>query len=135
HISTAVTLVGGSIFLAVALVPSLGDFSEESRKMLMDNVRGRWKKIVHGGIGVFLLSGFYNYFRAMPKHEGDGLYHALVGTKILVALVIFFLASVLVGRSPKFESWRQNPSGVLRLMILLSMLIIVVSGFLKIRGV
>ena len=35
-----------------------------------------------------------------PKHRDEGgLYHALIGTKILIALAIFFIASALVGRS------------------------------------
>ena len=135
HVGTAVTLVGGSLFMAAVLMPSVIKLDEDSRSSLMDNVRGRWKRFVHTGIGLFLITGFYNYFRAMPNHKGDGLYHAFVGTKIIMALFVFFLASVLVGRSPKFEGWRQNPMGILRLMLTLSAAIILMSGFLKIRGV
>ena len=82
----------------------------------------------------FLISGFYNYYRAIPNHDGDGLYHALVGTKMLLALIVFFFASVLVGRAAKFERWRQQPQSILRAMIVLSLLIVAISGFLKIRG-
>lgn len=134
HIATAITLVGGSIFMAIAMIPSLEVIPNEQRAAFVSAVRDRWKRYVHGGIGLFLLSGFYNYFRAIPKHQGDGLYHALLGTKMLLAFVIFFLASVMVGRSAKFESWRQNPSKVLRVMIILAVLIVAMSGFLKIRG-
>lgn len=134
HVATAITLVGGSIFMAIAMIPSLEVIPNEQRAAFVSAVRDRWKRYVHGGIGLFLLSGFYNYFRAIPKHQGDGLYHALLGTKMLLAFVIFFLASVMVGRSAKFESWRQNPSKVLRVMIILAVLIVAMSGFLKIRG-
>jgi len=134
HIATAITLVGGSIFMAIAMIPSLEMIPNEQRAAFVSAVRDRWKRYVHGGIGLFLLSGFYNYFRAIPKHQGDGLYHALLGTKMLLAFVVFFLASVMVGRSAKFESWRQNPSKVLRVMIILAVLIVAMSGFLKIRG-
>lgn len=134
HIATAITLVGGSIFMAIAMIPSLEVIPNDQRAAFVSAVRDRWKRYVHGGIGLFLLSGFYNYFRAIPKHQGDGLYHALLGTKMLLAFVIFFLASVMVGRSAKFESWRQNPSKVLRVMIILAVLIVAMSGFLKIRG-
>ena len=134
HIATAITLVGGSIFMAIAMIPSLEVIPNDQRAAFVSAVRDRWKRYVHGGIGLFLLSGFYNYFRAIPKHQGDGLYHALLGTKMLLAFVVFFLASVMVGRSAKFESWRQNPSKVLRVMIILAVLIVAMSGFLKIRG-
>ena len=108
---------------------------DEQRDRLTDGIRGRWKRFVHGGIELFLISGFYNYYRAIPNHDGDGLYHALVGTKMLLALIVFFFASVLVGRSAKFEKWRQQPQFILRAMIVLSLLIVAISGFLKIRGI
>ena len=66
---------------------------------LIPAIRARWKKFVHGGIALLILSGAFNYYRAMPLHKGDGLYHGLIGTKIILALVVFFLASALVGRS------------------------------------
>ena len=134
HVGTAITLVGGSLFMAFVLLPSLASVEDETRQAFVQAMRGRWKRFVHGGIAIFLISGFYNYFRAMPKHEGDGLYHGMVGTKILLALVVFFFASVLVGRSAVFEGWRQNPAPKLRVMIFLAVVIVIISGFLKIRG-
>ena len=121
--------------MGLVLLPSLKVLDDEQRDRLTDGIRGRWKRFVHGGIALFLISGFYNYYRAIPNHDGDGLYHALVGTKMLLALIVFFFASVLVGRSAKFEKWRQQPQFILRAMIVLSLLIVAISGFLKIRGI
>ena len=121
--------------MGLVLLPSLKLLDDEQRDRLTDGIRGRWKRFVHGGIALFLISGFYNYYRAIPNHDGDGLYHALVGTKMLLALIVFFFASVLVGRSAKFEKWRQQPQFILRAMIMLSLLIVAISGFLKIRGI
>lgn len=121
--------------MGLVLLPSLKLLDDEQRDRLTDGIRGRWKRFVHGGIALFLISGFYNYYRAIPNHDGDGLYHALVGTKMLLALIVFFSASVLVGRSAKFEKWRQQPQFILRAMIVLSLLIVAISGFLKIRGI
>ena len=135
HVTTAITLVGGCLFMGLVLLPSLKVLDDEQRDRLTDGIRGRWKRFVHGGIALFLISGFYNYYRAIPNHDGDGLYHALVGTKMLLALIVFFFASVLVGRSAKFEKWRQQPQFILRAMIVLSLLIVGISGFLKIRGI
>ncbi len=53
----------------------------------------------------------------MEKHKGDGLYHALVGTKILLALGLFFIASALVGRSAAFESMRASRAKWLKVMV------------------
>ncbi|MGV2341712.1 MAG UNVERIFIED_CONTAM: hypothetical protein LVR18_49670 [Planctomycetaceae bacterium] len=62
-------------------------------------VRGRWKKYVHGGIALLLLSGGFNYWRAIAAGRVDGIYHAMVDTKILLAMGSFFLSSAPVGRS------------------------------------
>ena len=96
---------------------------------------GRWRRFVHIGIALFLISGFYNYMQAIPQHRGQGLYHALVGTKMLLALGVFFLAAALVGRSEKLEPMRQNRGKWLKVLVVLSAAIVAISGFVKVRGV
>ena len=134
HVATAITLVGGSVFLTWVLLPSAKQLSDEMHEKLRGAVMGRWKYFVHGGIVLFLLSGFYNYIRAMPLHEDDGLYHALIGTKILIALCVFFLAAALVGRSPKLEGIRRSRATWLKVLVLLAAVIVAISGFVKVRG-
>lgn len=133
HVSTAIALVGGSLFTLLVLMPSVKLLAEEEHKRLAGAIVGRWKWWVHGGITLFLLTGFYNYFRAMPLHRGDGLYHALIGTKMLLALGVFFIASALVGRSARLEGMRQRRGAWLRALVLLALVIVAISGFLKVR--
>ncbi|MEZ6124788.1 MAG: hypothetical protein R3C49_16690 [Planctomycetaceae bacterium] len=129
HIGTAVVLVGGTVFMRLVVIPSLTADSDE----LIGRIRNRWKRFVHGGILLFLISGFYNYFTMMPKHEGDGLYHALVGTKILLALFVFFLASVLVGRSTGTQKFRDQAGKWTGVLLVIAALIIGISSFVKVR--
>ncbi len=135
HVLTAIILVGGTAFSLLVVLPSVGALSEESRAGFLQATTQRWKRFVHAGILLFLLSGFYNYFRAMPLHKGDGLYHGLVGTKIILALIIFFIASALVGRSGALEKMRQNRGFWMKVMVILAVVIVAMSGFLKVRGV
>lgn len=134
HIATAITLVGGSVFMLVALIPAANLLSSESHAQLASAVQGRWKRFVHLGILLFLLTGLYNYWRGFDLHRGDGLYHGLVGTKILLALALFAIVSVLVGRSAKFEGMRANRSKWLGVVVLLATLIVGISSFVKVRG-
>lgn len=134
HIATAITLVGGSVFTLFVLLPSAKLLDQESHDELAAAVSGRWKRFVHLGIALFLISGFYNYFRAIPLHQGDGLYHALVGTKMLLALGVFFIASALVGRSDKLQAVRGNKATWLKMLVLLAAIIVGISGFVKVRG-
>lgn len=135
HVGTAITLVGGSAFMLLVLLPSAKLISEEAHQTLAQAVTGRWKRFIHGGILLFLLSGFYNYMRAIPNHKGDGLYHGLLGVKMLLAFAIFFLASALVGRSAALVGIRENRGKWLKVIVLLAAIIVGISGFVKVRGV
>ncbi|TWU39941.1 hypothetical protein Q31b_32570 [Novipirellula aureliae] len=133
HVATAITLVGGSAFLLFVLMPAAKQLEEAPHQQLSKLVMGRWKRFVHAGILLFLLSGFYNYYRAIAKHDGDGLYHALIGTKMLLALGIFFLASALVGNSAAFEGIRKNRAKWLGWVVFLAAIIVIISGYVKVR--
>ncbi len=134
HVLTAITLVGGSFFSLWVLLPSAAKLDQGSRARLIEGIGSRWRRFVHGGVALFLISGFYNYFRAMPLHKGDGLYHMLVGSKMLLALAVFFIAAALVGRSPRLAGMRENRSWWLTILVSLSVLIVAISSFLKVRG-
>jgi uncharacterized membrane protein len=137
HIGAAIVLVGGTFFIRCVLAPaasrSLSD--AEHQKLRSDLMQG-WKRVIHGGIALLLLSGGINYYRviAARTHKGDGLYHGLLGTKILLAMAIFFIASAIVGRSPRFEAMRKNIRKWMVVNLILAFLIISISGFLKVRG-
>ena len=136
HIGTAIVLVGGTVFLRFVLTPAAAQLSDDEHTKLKQLVMGTWKKFVHAGIALFVLSGFYNFIAVqVPKHKGDSVYHAVMGTKILLAFVIFFLASALVGRSKSFEGMRQSARFWQLVMIVLAAVIIGMSGYLKVRGV
>lgn len=135
HVATAIVLVGGTIFMRFVLMPAASKLPPDSHDTLRAALGAIWKRFVHVGIVLFLVTGFYNYLVVMrPSHEGDGLYHALMGIKILLALVVFFLASVLVGRAAAFEKMRQNRKLWFGVIILLAAVIVAISGFVKVRG-
>ena len=133
HVGTAIALVGGSIFMRFVLMPVASQLPNDAHDQLRAGILNRWKRFVHGGIGLFLLSGFYNYMRLMGAHKGDKLWHMMVGTKILLAFVVFFIASALVGKSKSFEPLRQQRAKWLGIVVLLSLVIVGMSSFLKVR--
>ena len=138
HVGTAIVLVGGTFFVRFVLMPAATvELADDIHARLRAAIMSIWKKFVHGGIGLFILTGGYNYIRVFidGKHKGDGLYHGLLGTKIILALIVFFIASALVGRSAAFEGMRRNARKWLLINLLLAGLIVAISGFLKVRGV
>ena len=120
--------------MVFVLLPAAKQLSDEQHDRLRGSVNATWKRFIHVGILLFLVTGFYNYFQQMQFHKGDSLYHALVGTKIILALVIFFIASVLVGRSAAFEWMRTGREKWLKLIVLLAAVIVGMSSFVKVRG-
>lgn len=135
HVGTAIVLLGGSVFLRFVLLPAAEKLSTEAHDTLRTHLMSTWKLIVHLGVGLLLLSGLYNYLVVMvPLHKGDGLYHGLMGTKILLALAVFFVAEALVGKAAAFEKLRQNRKTWLAVAVLLGAIIVAISGYLKVRG-
>jgi len=135
HVGTAITLIGGSVFMLLVLMPAARQLSGDAHDKLASEIQSRWKKFVGIGVVLFLVSGLYNYTQAIPDHKGDGLYHALIGTKILLAMFVFFIAAALVGRSAKLQPMRENRRKWLTVLVLAAAIIIAISGFAKVRGV
>ncbi len=133
HVGTAIVLVGGSVFMRFILMPAAKDLPDDQHLALKGRIMGRWKRFVHTGIMLFMLSGAYNYYKAMPFHKGDKLYHPLIGTKIILAMIVFFIISALVGKSAKFESMRQNSKKWIAVAITLAAIIVGISGFARVR--
>lgn len=130
HILAAITAVGGTIFMRMALLPSVGALAAEERKKLHEGVRSRWVKFVMAAILFLLVSGLYNFLQK-NKQGLPPIYHMLFGIKFLLAFAIFFLASVLTGRSPAFAKLRENARFWLTLNMTLAVIVVCISGVLR----
>jgi hypothetical protein len=135
HIGTAITLVGGSVFTLLVLMPAAKTLPDEPHNQLAEAVTGRWRRFVYIGVLLFIVSGFYNYVRAIANHQGDALYHALLGMKMILALGVFFLAAALVGRNAKLEAIRRARCAWLKVLVILAAVIVAISGYVKVRGI
>lgn len=133
HIGTAIVLVGGTCFLRFVLAPAAAQLSDAEHAKLKELVMKKWKMFVHIGIVLFIISGFYNFIVVqVPRHRGDSVYHALIGTKILLAFAIFIFASALVGRSKTFDGMRKNAKKWQMVIIVLAAIIVGISGYAKV---
>ena len=82
--------------------------ADDQRKLLHEQVRSRWAKLVMASIGFLLITGLINIYVFLrdsktPAWEDwhksySGLYNAVFGVKFLLAMAIFFIASALAGR-------------------------------------
>lgn len=129
HILPAILLVGGTLFMRLSLVPAA--LESEVTPEYRESVRRRWAKLVALSVLFLLVSGLYNsYLKAMGFKLG-GLYNGLLLVKIVLAFVIFYLASVLSGRSKTAQKFREREAHWLNILCVLMLSVVLIAGYMK----
>ncbi len=140
HVVAAIMAVGGMIFMRFALAPSIRVLADEQRQALHQQIRSRWAKMVAASILFLFVSGLWNYIRFLGdsktwgdqwRGEYNGIYQAAFGVKFLLALVIFFLASALAGRTEATKRFRQNARFWMTVNVILALIVVALSGILR----
>ena len=132
HIAPAIVAGGATIFARIALLPALATLPEADRVRLKETIDRRWRVVVMICITLILGSGLANFFLYQaPVHKGQPLYHALFGVKFLAALVVFFLASALSGRSAAFAPIRASSRLYVGIAAWLVIVIVAISAVLR----
>ncbi len=142
HILAAITALGGLIFARFAFVPAAEDLGEETADRLHAGVRRRWLPWVIGAITLLLASGLTNYILMIRRVKdapelwgGDWMrqtgYHGLFGVKFLLAMIVFYLASGLVGRGASTQWIRNARRQWLSVTVGLGVAIVLISGWMR----
>ena len=142
HILAAVVAVGGLFFARFGLLPAMQLLDEETREKLHEGIRKRWLPWVIGAITLLLVSGLTNYILLMRRVKdapelwgGDWMrqtgYHTLFGIKFLLALIIFYLVSGLVGRGAGTQWIRDSRKQWLSVTVGLGVAAVLVSGWMR----
>ena len=132
HIVSAVTAGGAAIFAAIALLPALTTLPDAERLRLKEAIDRRWRIVVMSAITLLLVSGLAGFvLYQAPAHKGQPLYHALFGVKFLAALIVFFLASALTGRSAALAAIRAKARLYAGIAATLVVVIVLISAVLR----
>lgn len=133
HIFAAITAVGGIFFMRLALLPAVSELPQEARGQLHTALRARWSKIVMACILFLLVSGITNFVLIVKNKEIElaSYYHALFGIKFLLAMAIFFISSLLSGRTAAADRFRQNVRFWLTVNMLLAIALVAISAVLR----
>jgi uncharacterized membrane protein len=137
HIFGAIALMGGTIFMRFALLPAAGKLDPATKGTLHEEVRSRWAKFVMAAAGLLLVSGVVNLamtgrynFEPIPGIPRGG-YQMIVGLKFLLALPIFFIASVLAGRSNLAQRFQASSRFWMSINLALAVLMVLIGGGLR----
>lgn len=132
HVLTAVVVVGGTAFMRLVLAPAAGStLDEPTHSELRRVLLSRWRKVVHTGILLFLISGFYNYLFVTRFAHTDRAYHMFFGIKFLLALLVFALAILLTSSKPYAERFRTRGGLWTGVLLVLAFVVIMLGGYMK----
>ena len=132
HILAAIALVGGTFFWRWALVPSLDSLDDVDSERIQAAVRPKWARIVMITSALLLVSGLWNFVRISKTYAFEGsLYHALIGVKLLLALLMMWIAARLSGRSESAARFREKQVFWLTINVVLSIVLVCVAGVMK----
>ncbi len=132
HIIPMAVLVGGTIFMRLALVPASSE--TEGAAEFREAIRRRWAKWVGVSVLFLLVSGLYNAVTKIMAFDLPPIYHMLVMVKLALGFVVFFIASLLSGRSEKAQKLRQQEMKWLNILCGLMLVLILVAGYMKFLG-
>lgn len=130
HLLAAMTAVGGTVFMARALLPAAATLPDDAHQKLRQEIRARWVIPLHLSITVLMLTGLYNIATVSMHQTVPSWYHMTFGVKVLLALVIFYIAISLMGRSQAAERMRQNMGQWLKVNLALAVAVVCLSAML-----
>jgi len=131
HILGAITLMGGTIFMRYGLSPVVAGLPESQRAELHSAVRGRWAKFIHASILLLLISGVVNLGLASRYEFKDLNYNMLAGIKLILALPIFAIASLLAGRGNGAQKLQKNAKFWMNVNLALALTMVLLGGLLR----
>lgn len=97
HAVAALFWVGGSLFLFLVYRPAVRLLPEGARSLMEKAVRQRFRELANTAIVALLVSGMILTFDRLSSPAATTPYVLVLGTKVLLALLAFYLALELGG--------------------------------------
>ena len=134
HVLSAITLVGGVLYTRFAVLPVLESLGEDQRETVGAAMRKNWAKFLMISVALLLVTGIANMVLIPMYNDIDKSgpsYGMLVGIKFMLALPVFYLVSVLNGRSNNAANFRKKSRLWLNIAVVLCVAIVMLAGFLR----
>ncbi|MCL6473495.1 MAG: hypothetical protein K6U75_00380 [Firmicutes bacterium] len=135
HVLSIVTVVGFTLFQYLVLQPILRR-SEGVSDDLVKAVQRRSGIVIGVAWVLIWVTGIYNLVVVIPTVKPN--YHMVLGAKILLVLVLFFISTALSHPSLAFEGIQRNRARWVAFAAWLGILIVVLSAsmnMMRLKGV
>lgn len=129
HILPAIVLVGGSIFMNLALIPALQ--KSDDGQEIKTRVKCTWAKAIMISAGLLIISGFYNAFLAY-QDDLPALYTGAFAVKLVLASIVFYVSSLLTGRSEEALKFQQNEVLWGKINMYAAIVVVLCAGLMKV---
>lgn len=138
HVGSVVLMIGGFFFLRIVLIPIANRQSDPIT--LISSALRRFSVVVWFTLFTVLFSGLYNlisFFRTARATGAESvasdysLYILILAVKFFIVFLIYTLAIILVLPYPVFDVFQKKPSPWLNLIIVLGLIIIFLSAYLR----
>ncbi len=138
HVGSVVLMIGGFFFFRVVLIPIANRLPDPNTLIL--SALKRFSGIVWSALLTVLISGVYNvitFFTTARTSDTEAaisdysLYILVLGIKFFIVFLIYSLAVILTFPYPVFEGVQKKPSPWLNILILLALITIFLSAFLR----
>jgi uncharacterized membrane protein len=132
HVLGSIILLGGMFYLLMIVAPRVGaSGSRPNTDAWFGGNRAAWAKWVGIATVVLLVTGLFNFYSIVTTSQIAKSYHMLGGIKILVALVIFFFAAILAGKTALAERFREKMRFWLTVTMLVGLVIVVIGSVMR----
>ena len=143
HVGSVVLLIGGFFFLRVVLLPAIKGFPENLQPKLIAAAFHRFRVVVWIALLTILFSGVYNFIAFLrsagslsqdsPTEPVENLstYILVLGVKIFIVFIIFTFGVLLTFPYPVFAPIQKRPAPWLNLTLILGLIVIFLSAFLR----
>ncbi len=132
HVLGSIVLLGGIFYLLAIIAPRVAaSGGRPDTDTWFGGDRAAWAKWVGIATVVMLVTGLFNFITIIRTNQIAASYHMLGGLKILVALVIFFLAAILAGRTALAERLRERMKFWLAVTMCVGLLIVIIGSVMR----
>jgi hypothetical protein len=129
HILCAIIIGGGLFYMRSVLSPTGADACYAGNRSV-------WARWVAVATFLLLASGLFNFMVIMKEYKEAGeklpfTYHMLFGIKVLLSLLVMFVASILAGKTSAADRFRANMGRWLNIAWTAVIAIVVIGALLR----
>jgi uncharacterized membrane protein len=135
HIGGAIILIGSPFFIRLFLLPALAREEPAARDAMLERINKPWRMLLGIVILLQIVSGVYWLLVVINMAAEPPIYQILLTVKLLAALGLFFLLSVLAGRATMFAPFRNEAKKWYSACLICGIIIVACAGAMRLTPV